>query len=427
MKTIGAKFIKHENIQCKRRGIMTNCSWENTVDINNVVEIRCGTTVFFGVGAIQKIDFIADVLKSKGVDKVVIVTDDVVYNVTGIKDICESILSSKNIHYIVYEGVKPNPNMQMIDEVKKLGAEFGAQAVFGIGGGSHIDTAKSAAVLLHEDNTEYSANDLFEFKFTPENALPIIAINTTHGTGTEVDRFAIATIEEKGFKPAFGHDCIYPMFAICDPATTKTLPLSQTTLTAFDAITHIIEGVTTILASPYGITLSKEPVRLIAKYLPVAQTQPDDLTARYFLMYAATMAGIVIDNSLLHFGHALEHPLSGMNPEITHGLGLAVILPSVIKECYPVKSQILGELLQPIVPGLNGTPDEAQIAADGIKSWIKNIGITQKLRDEPFGDADIEKLTDLVFNTPSLAPLLSIAPIEVTRDTIKKIYKDSLL
>ncbi|KLO24904.1 iron-containing alcohol dehydrogenase [Marinitoga sp. 1155] len=398
--------------------------WESKININSIQEFRGATRMYLGVGALEKFNDIASDLVKKGINKVIVVTDEIVYTVTKIKEKIEKIMDEKGIEYVVYTGVKPNPNVDMIDEVKKMGLDFGAKAIIGVGGGSHIDTAKSAAILL--EYPEYTARELYEFKFSAEKALPIIAINTTHGTGTEVDRFAVASIEEKGYKPALVYDCIYPLYAINDPLTTVTLPESQTTFTSIDAINHVTEAATTLVANPYTILLAKETIRLITKYLPEAKADPQNLTARYYLMYASSIAGTCFDNGLLHFTHALEHPLSGIKPELPHGLGLAILLPAVVKAIYPAKPEVLAEIFEPIVPGLKGIPGEAEIIAKGIEKWLFSVGVTKKLSDEGYTIDDIERLIDLAFNTPSLDILLSMAPIKATKEIVKQIYLDSM-
>ncbi|PHJ13893.1 alcohol dehydrogenase [Fervidobacterium sp. SC_NGM5_G05] len=398
--------------------------WERKVNIYNVFELRCKTTCYFGVGAIEKIKDIAEWLSSSKKDKVLIVSDPVAYKVTGAWDKVEKALKERNIGYVLYDKVTPNPTTDQIDEATKIGRDFGAEAVIGIGGGSPIDTAKSVAVLLeHKDK---NARELYEGKFIPERAKPIIAINTTHGTGTEVDRFAVASILEKEYKPAIAYDVIYPTFAIDDPQLMVTLPYKQTLYTSIDALNHITEAATTLARNPYSILLAKETVRLIATYLPQALSNPNDLNARYYLLYASAIAGISFDNGLLHFTHALEHPLSAVKPELAHGLGLAMLLPAVVKEIYPSTAEILAEVYEPIVPGLKGNPAEAEKIAKGIEDWLFAIGVTQKLEDEGFKDSDIEKLTNLALTTPSLDLLLSVAPIKAEREVIARIYKNSL-
>lgn len=405
---------------------MKETSWEQSIDINQVFELRSSTKAFFGIGALNKFNEIANALLEKGIDKVMIVTDSNVYELTGVQKAIEPILKYKGIEFVVYKDILPNPNTEMVDSIKKMGVEFNAKAVIGVGGGSHIDASKSGAILIHKDNQSYTAEDLYEFKFAPQTALPVIAINTTHGTGTEMDRFAVATIEEKQYKPAIAYDCIYPMFAINDPKTTQSLPMGQTLFTAIDAVNHVTEAATTIIASPYSIMMAKETIRLVAKYLPIAKENPNNLQARYFLMYSSSLGGISFDNSLLHLTHAMEHPLSGINPKLSHGLGLAILLPAVVKAIYPKKAEVLAEIFSPIVPGLNGTPDEADKIAIGIEKWLFSLGVTQKLVDEGFSEEDINQLTELTFNTPSLDLLLSLAPVEANKELVNQIYKDSL-
>jgi len=398
--------------------------WENKVNIYNVFELRAKTTCYFGVGALSKIKDIAEESKKKGINKTIVITDEVAYNITGAKAAVEEAFKSAGIEWVVFTDITPNPTVEQIDAATDLGKSFGAQMVLGIGGGSPIDSAKSVAILL--EYTDKNATELYEQKFIPEKAKPIIAINTTHGTGTEVDRFAVASIVEKGYKPAIAYDCIYPTYAIDDPALMKTLPYNQTKFTAIDAINHVTEAATTLAASPYSILLAKETIRLITRYLPQALAHPDDLVARYYLLYASSIAGISFDNGLLHFTHALEHPLSALKPDLAHGLGLAMLLPAVVKAIYPAMPEVLAEIYEPLVPGLKGIPGEAEKIAEGIEKWLFGLGITEKLEDAGFTENDIPKLVELALTTPSLDLLLSQAPIKATSETIEKIYRESL-
>lgn len=398
--------------------------WESRIQTNQVFELRCRTLVYFGAGAIQKIDEIADYLISHDLKQVLIVTDETVYKVTGAWDVIEPVFKQKGIGYAIYTGVVPNPTVDNIDEAVELGKANGAKAVIGIGGGSPIDVAKSAAILLK--NTDKSARDLYELAFTPEQAAPVIAINTTHGTGTEVDRFAVASIPEKDYKPAIAYDCIYPLFAIDDPLLMLKLPPDQTRYVSVDAINHVTEAATSLAASPFTILTAQETIRLVAKYLPQVLENPESVTARYFLLYASAIAGISFDNGLLHFTHALEHPLSGIKPDLPHGLGLSMLLPAVVKHIYPAVPEVLAAIYQPIVPGLKGVPAEAAQCAAGIEKWLFSVGINSKLEDEGYTENDIDKLSKLAMTTPSLDTLLSVAPIEASEQTIRSIYKDSL-
>lgn len=396
--------------------------WQNDIDINQVVEIRTRSTVYFGVGAIQKINDIAKILKGKGIDKVIVMSGRNAYKATGAWDVVEKALKDNNIGYVNFDKVTPNPTTHHVDEATALAKEFGAKAVISIGGGSPTDAGKSVAILL--ENPDKTASDIYEFKFTPEKAAPIVSINLTHGTGTETNRFAVVTIPEKNYKPAIAYDCIYPMFAIDDPALMVKLSEKQTRYVSIDAINHVVEAATSKVASPYTVSLAREVIELVADYLPDAIVNPNDLKARYYLAYAAMMAGVCFDNGLLHYTHALEHPLSAVKPDLSHGLGLAMLLPAVIKAMYNDKKEVLDYILAPLVTRFEN-PTALSVAQD-VQSWLASVGVKEKLVDEGFTKDDIKKLTDLTFETPSLAGLLAIAPSGNSKEVVEAIYTDSL-
>ncbi|WFO75460.1 iron-containing alcohol dehydrogenase [Desulfurococcaceae archaeon MEX13E-LK6-19] len=403
---------------------------EDKNNINKVFELRCRTIDYFGVGAIKKIsDIIKDLKENLGVDKILLVTGKRSYKVSGAWDYVKPALEENNVEYVIYDKVSANPTVDMVDEATKLGKEFGAKAVIGIGGGSPLDTAKSVAVLL--EYKDRNARELYELKFKPTKAAPIVLINLTHGTGTEVNRFAVATIPEKNYKPAIAFDCIYPIYSIDDPTLTIKLPPNQTRYVTVDALNHVNEAATTITSSPYSKLLAKEAVRLIVKYLPAVLNDPSNITARYYLLYASAIAGISFDNALLHLTHALEHPISAVKPEVPHGLGLAVLMPAVVKHIYPYEAETLASIYEPLAPSLKGVPGEAEYIAKKIEEWLFNIGITQKLSDLGFTEKDVDTLVRLAFETPILKDLIMLAPlpfetIEKRRDVVKQIYMESL-
>ena len=394
--------------------------WEHDIDIHEVKEIRTRTSVYFGCGAINKMFEIAKVLKAKKLDKVIVMSGKNAYKATGAWDVVQKALSENGIEYVNYDGVTPNPTSTAVNEAAKIARDFGAKAVISIGGGSPTDAGKSVAILLKY--TDKNANDIYEFKFEPTEAAPVIAINLTHGTGTETNRFAVVTLPEKDYKPAIAYDCIYPMFAIDDPVLMTKLSSKQTRYVSIDAVNHVVEAATSKVASPYSITLAREVISLVAEYLPKAIENADDLEARYYLAYAAMMGGVCFDNGLLHYTHALEHPLSAVKHELSHGLGLAMLLPAVIKNIFDSKAETLKYILEPIA----GKVTTASDAEKGVYEWLKSVGVPNKLKDEGFSNEDIPNLVQLAFTTPSLDGLLAIAPTKATKEAVEQIYTDSL-
>lgn len=398
--------------------------WDNQFNEHDVKEIRTKTTAYLGVGAIAKMNDIAAALKADGIDSVLCVTGGHSYKLTGAWDYVTAACSKHGIRITLYDKVTPNPTTDAIDEAAALGRAADAKAVICIGGGSPIDAGKSAAIILA--NPCKTADELYTFAFTPTKAVPIVVVNLTHGTGSEVNRFAVASITKLNYKPAIAYDCLYPMFSIDDPGLMTKLSPKQTRYVSIDAVNHVIEAATAATANPLSILLAEETIRLVTKYLPKALANPEDLKARYCLAYASMIAGTAFDNGLLHFTHALEHPLSGVKPELAHGLGLSMILPAIIEECYPACAATLGTILRPMLPDLQGTPDEAHKAARGVETWLADMGVPQKLEDEGFTESDIPRLCELAQTTPSLGLLLSVAPVPATLERIEKIYKSSL-
>ena len=398
--------------------------WNESYDYDVVREIRVKTTAYIGVGAINKIDDILAQMRHEGISSILCVSGGRSYKSTGAWDKVEAAAQKHGITLALYNRVTPNPTTESVDEAAALGRTINAGAVICIGGGSPIDCGKSAAILLA--NPGKNGEDLYCFRFTPEKALPVIAINLTHGTGSEVNRFAVATVTRLNYKPAIAYDCIYPRFAIDDPALMTGLSEDQTRYVSIDAVNHVVEAATTTVSNPFAVNLAKETIRLVHNWLPVALKNPADLKARYGLSFAALQAGVAFDNGLLHFTHALEHPLSAVSPDLSHGLGLAVLLPAVIKECYPARPAVLAHILEPIVPDLAGVPEEADKVAKAVEQWLFELGVTQKLQDLGVKESDVDTFCDLVEQTPSLGLLLSVAPIEGTRETVARIYINSL-
>ena len=398
--------------------------WDKEIAIDQVRAITLKGKIFFGVGAITRIEEIVNELKAEGVESFLVVTGKNAYISSGAWEVIESVMLSKGVKFAVYSGVTPNPTAEQVDTAVEVGRSINASAVIGIGGGSAIDAAKSAAIMLKYP--ERKCADLYEYAFTPAEALPVVAVNLTHGTGTECNRFAVVSIPEKNYKPAIAYELIYPRYAIDDPALMTGLSEAQTRYVSIDAMNHVIEAATSRSANPLSIQLAAETIRLVTEYLPLAEKDPKDLKARYFLAYAALIAGWAFDNGLLHYTHALEHPLSAVQPKLAHGLGLAMLLPAVVENIWPESGPILAQLFAPFAPGLDGSPKGAAKGARAVQKFLVTHGVSEKLSDLGFTEDDIPVLTELAVSTPSLGGLLEQAPTFADRVAINAIYLNSM-
>ncbi len=396
---------------------------ENKIDINKVFALQPARPVtYFGVGAINKIEDIVKSLRNSGHGKILVVTDNVAYKACGAWDIVEPVLNKEAEGFEHYSGVRPNPTYDNCEEAAQVGEKMQATAVLAIGGGSVIDTAKTVAVLMYHPGKK--AVDFYEKGEPITGALPIVVINTAHGTGSETDAFAVAQSDGDD-KPAINSPHIYPTYSIDDPQLTLSLPLKQTISTSIDAINHATEAATTITTNPYSIALAREAIRLVSKYLPQAIVEPKNLVARYWLMYASAIAGISFDIGLLHITHVLEHAMSAINPEVTHGEGLGILLPAVVKEIYHAVPEVLADIYHPIVPELRGLPGEDSFAAERIKEWLSMVGQPTSM-GKYFSEKDISKLVEQAKTSIAGKLMLPLAPIPVNDEVLQRIFQESL-
>jgi len=396
--------------------------WEKKIDINNVFLLQpTRPKTFFGVGAIAKLDGILAEFSAAGKKKVLVVTDTIAYKASGAWDTVEPALN-KNVQWTHYDKVRPNPTYANCEDAAAAGTAFGADVILAIGGGSSMDTAKTAAVLMKHPGKK--AKDFYEAGEAITGAVPFILINTSHGTGSECDAFAVAQSDGED-KPAINSPHIYATYAIEDPRLTATMPLKQTISTSIDALNHAVETATTIVASPYSICLSREAVRLVATYLPTAIAQPGNLTARYWLMYASAIAGMSFDLSFLHITHSMEHAMSAINEKVTHGDGLGILLPAMFREIYHAVPEVLADVCAPIVPGLEGVPGEAEFFVEQFSLWLNSVGQPTSMGGY-FTEADIPALVKMTMDSSLSKMLLSLAPIKADEKVIERIFRNSL-
>lgn len=413
------------------------------------------TTDFFGPGAIERIDTIAETLKQQGIHRLLIVTDKFLntnkfnsQNKPVVSEIIKPALEKQGIEVAIYDETIPNPTIKNIDDATKQAREFGAQAVLAVGGGSPIDTAKSVAVLLK--NPERNALELYSKEVDPNGAVPIVVVNTTHGTGSEFTQFSVATIPGKGEKPIIFSRLIRPEFSIDDPSLMLKLPKTQTIYTAVDTIAHSLEAATTMGSIQagehksnvplYSIPFARTAIDLVAKNLPVVLNYIDNpdtisnkehLTARHNLLYGSMLGGQAFDSKgFLHLGHALEHPLSGIKEDLPHGLGLGMLLPAVIEMCYknPESAKIASDILKPIIGNVAPDSENAHIAAIKAEKWLYENGINQKLNNIPEFQLPgvVDKLIKLAKETPGLDNLLQCSPVNPTDNVIREIFEKSM-
>lgn len=397
--------------------------YENA-DINKVVKLVHGTKkgCYFGIGAISKFADIMDDLKPSCVG---FVTSPTAYLKSGAWETIMKVLKERNIPYLHYNKIMTNPTTTVCDECVKMFSEKYDKnfVVISIGGGSPGDAAKSVAILLeHRDKT---CRQLYKFEFAPERRAHLVTINITHGTGTEVDQFAVVSIlegEKYPYKPALATPVVYPDYSIDDVNTMLSMNDNMIRFTTIDALNHVMEAATTTVSTPYSQTLAREVCILVTRYLPRALKDHNDMRARYWLTYAAAIGGMAFDESLLHLTHALEHTLSAFVPKLAHGQGLALLQPAVVKHIWPASAPVLQPLFEPIFGKDKLTPDEAALK---MRQFHNSVGFNGTLADIGLKVEEVDTLVEATVSCPGMAGLIAISPVECKKEDMKRIFTEA--
>lgn len=235
-----------------------------------------------------------------------------------------ALLDENGIDCVIFDGITGEPTDTMIEKGVEMLKSSGCDFIIGIGGGSPLDSAKAIAAMAVNEGSiaDYNGKEI-----TGE-ILPLAAIPTTAGTGSEATKFTVITDSEKGIKMLLKGDVLVPKLAIVDSSFTVGAPKSVTSATGLDALTHAVEAYTSRKAFSMTDTLAVSAVKRIMKYLPIAYKEPDNSLAREQMSVAALEAGICINNSSVTIVHGMSRPIGALF-HVPHGMSNAMLL----KEC----------------------------------------------------------------------------------------------
>lgn len=235
-----------------------------------------------------------------------------------------ALLDENGIGCVIFDGITGEPTDTMIENGVEMLKSSGCDFIIGIGGGSPLDSSKAIAAMTVNEGSiaDYNGKEI-----TGE-ILPLAAIPTTAGTGSEATKFTVITDSEKGIKMLLKGDVLVPKLAIVDSSFTVGAPKSVTSATGLDALTHAVEAYTSRKAFSMTDTLAVSAVKRIMKYLPIAYKEPDNSLAREQMSIAALEAGICINNSSVTIVHGMSRPIGALF-HVPHGMSNAMLL----KEC----------------------------------------------------------------------------------------------
>lgn len=303
-------------------------------------------------------------------------------------------LDEAGIETAHYDQVIPNPTTEVVSEGAKLARQFDARMVIGLGGGSSIDTAKAIAVEATHPGTSW---DYLHYTAGPsEKTLPIIAIGTTAGTGSQTTPCAVITNAAKKDKSAIWHKNIFPRIAIVDPEVTVSMPKSITAQTGFDAFCHNFEAYLSVNTNPLVEALALDAIKIVAEYLPKVLADGSDIEARSKMAWADTVGGLTNASAGVTLPHGLGMQIGGHCPHVTHGQALAAQYPEFTRftwESAIEKFAATGRIFNPVLNGEN-EQSAAEKSCGAIDDFLKKIDLWIDLKSLNVTKEDIREIAD---------------------------------
>ncbi len=333
----------------------------------------------------------ADSIKAQGFTKGLIVTDKILNQIGVVKQV-QDLLSERGVSAVVFDGTQPNPTISNVNAGLELLKQNDCDFVISLGGGSPHDCAKGIALVAA------NGGEIADYEGVDKSAkpmLPLIAINTTAGTASEMTRFCIITDEERHIKMAIVDKHTTPLISVNDPELMLAKPASLTAATGMDALTHAVEAYVSIAATPITDAVAIKAIELIQAHLRTAVAHGDDIEAREQMAYAQFMAGMAFNNASLGYVHAMAHQLGGFY-DLPHGVCNAILLPHVQRYNAQVCPERLRDVAKAMGVNVEGMSAEqgAEAAIDAIVALAKDVGIPAGIRELGAKSEDIPTLAD---------------------------------
>lgn len=291
--------------------------------LQEVAEFRMPKSVLYGRNSFEKLGD-----QSRKLGKRAFIVSDTIMEKLGYVERCVDHLNAKGITVITYNEVNTEPTNLHVLEALSICKEGKCDFIIGIGGGSCIDVAKAVAVLYTNGGEieDYVQKDI-EIEYNP---LPLIAIPTTSGTGSEVTSVAVITNKKTDVKMMIKHPSFIPHVAIIDPIFTSSVPPHITAATGVDALCHAIEAYISKVSQPLTDVLALSAIESIMKYLRIAYEDGDNMEAREAMMIASLQAGIAFSNASVTLVHGMSRPVGALF-HVPHGISNAILLPAVLE------------------------------------------------------------------------------------------------
>jgi len=304
------------------------------------------------------------------------------------------------VKVVLYDEVTPNPTVEVVNEGAKIAVKEGCDVIIGLGGGSALDSAKGIAVVASHGGSAWDY--IGEGKVT-EKTLPIVAIPTTAGTGSETTLVSVLTNKKNLRKDAISSPYIFPRVAIVDPDLMKSMPSELTADTGFDALAHAVEAYLSINANPFSDILAMKSISLINDSLVEATKNGEDLEARGNMALASSLAGMAIAQAGVVAGHGFGMSIGGIL-DAPHGRTVGILLPSVISYNLSEVPERISQLASCFnLPATGDSMNDAWRVIEAIKKMMKEMNFPTRLRDIGVGRKDIPKIVEDCMDRPDIA------------------------
>lgn len=367
--------------------------------------------IIYGLGAIEKIG--AEVKRS-GAHKALIVTGRHSAKSSGSLDKVVNLLNAVSIPAAVFAEIESDPSVHSVARGVEFARQEEIDVIIALGGGSPLDAAKAISIML--TNPGVLAD--YEKKSPEVPGVPVVAVPTTAGTGSEVSKYAVITDTERKLKMVIIGENLIPQAAILDPALTVTMPPAVTGATGMDALTHAIEAYISKKAQPLTLMHSLTAIKLISENLIKAIVAPDNLEARSNMLLGQMHAGLAFSNASTGLVHSMSRPLGAIYG-IPHGLGNALLLPEVMKfnrTACPEKFAGIAKALGENTEGLT-LREASMLAVKAVKELYGETGLPATLKQVQVDREMIPRMAEDALNSgstaanprkPSLAEIIQI-------------------
>jgi alcohol dehydrogenase class IV len=375
------------------------------------------TRILFGSGAVGDVGKEARTL---GITRVLLVSDPGV-TAAGLTGPVERALASAGIEAVRFDQISTNPSEAEARAAAQAYKNATADGVVAVGGGAALDVGKLVRVLVSEPLTLEEYDDAIGGDAKMKGVFPpMIAIPTTAGTGSEVGRSGVVTLQTSGKKTIIFHPALIPSVAVLDARMTETLPANITAATGFDALTHCIEAFLSKGDHPMADAIALKGIQLCGRYLERAVKSPHDLDARGAMLKAAMMGAVAFQKGL-GVCHSLAHPL-GAQHNVHHGLANALCLPAVLDFNRSAVQSRIAEVARAL--GVRDS-DEDTLAFEcsgAVRALRHKIGLAEGLRSVGITEQHVPKLAKLAFEDACHRS----NPRQVTEQEMEQLYRVSL-